>query len=321
MPIRHGLAARLGPDTTRADDRRDTDTGSPDPAPDDEHTWPFYPMEQIDWLSRRLEWPAVPAAVLDPNAPLPDPAPERAEGGLSVPNVVAVIGPKTAPAELVDRVWAFVINAMRAHRGPWNLYALGLARQGLHHHAEKITYKREPTVKRDVQHVMAAEMLVELHRTESDDSGQQAYAFDIAKPFIYARLRDHCVYAVTKKRWARHDRDRHNLDLDGFELLHEAMPDGNTRSRLRHEPGRADAYSVLARLVTQTAGEQRGRQISQADAALIALTHLVGFTLAEAADALGLPHPAARMRQHRAVKLVTAILARERAEDIAAQRD
>jgi DNA-directed RNA polymerase specialized sigma24 family protein len=321
VPIPHGLPARLGPDTTRADDRWDTDTGPADPAPDDEQTWPFYPMEQIDWLSRRLAWPAVPATVLDPSAPLPDPAPERAEGGLSVPNVVAVIGPKTAPTDLVDRVWAFVINAARAHRGSWNLYALGLARQGLHRHAEKITYKRPPTIKANVQHVMAAEMLIELHRTEPDETGCEAYAFDIAKPYIYARLRDHCLYMVTTRRWTRLDRDRRNLDLARFELLHEALSDGNARSRLHHEPGRADAYSVLARLVAQTAGERRGRQVRQSDAALIALTHLVGYSLADAAVLLGLTEPAARMRQHRAVKVVAAILAREHAEDIAAQRN
>lgn len=323
MPIRHGLPARPRPDTIRADERRDTDTGTPDPAPtpDDEHTWPFYPLEQIDWLSRRLGWPTVPAAVLDPSAPLPDPADHPAEDGLSVPYVMAVIGPKTAPPALVDRVWSYVITATRAHRGLWNLYALGLARRGLHQQANKLTPKKPPTVKADVQHVMAAEMVIELHRTEPDETGREVFGFDVAKPYIFARLRDHCVYMVTTRRWTRHNRDRRNLDLDGFELLHEILPGGNAQSRLHHEPGRADAYSVLARLVTQTAGQRPGQQVTKGDAALIALTHIVGYTMADAAALLGLPEPAARMRQHRAIKLVAAILAREHAEDVAAQDD
>lgn len=323
MPIRHGPTARPRPDTTWADDRRDTDTGTldPAPAPDDEHTWPFYPMEQIDWLSRRLGWPTVPAAVLDPSVPLPDPADDPGEGGLSVPYVMAVIGPKTAPAELVDRVWSYVISATRAHRGLWNLYALGLARRGLLKQANKLTPTKPPTVKASVQHVLAAEMVIELHRTEPDQTGREVFGFDLAKPYVFARLRDHCVYMVTTRRWNRHNRDRRNLDLATFELVHEILPDGNTHSRLHHEHGRADAYSVLARLVAQTAGQRPGQRLARVDAALIALTHLVGYTLAEAAAVLGLTEPAARMRQHRAVKLVAEILARERAEDVAAQPD
>ena len=316
MPLRHGLSARLGPDTIRADVRRATAPRPLDRAPDDEHTWPFYPLEQIGWLARRLGWPTVPAAVLDPSAPLPDPADDPAEGGLSVPNVVAVIGPKTADPELVDRVWAYVIAATRARRGLWNLYALGLARRGLHQQAEIITRKKLPSVKRDVQHVMAAELVIEIHRTEPDAAGRQVFAFDIAKPYIFARLRGHCVYMVTERRWVRQNRARRNLNLDGFELLHEILPGGNTLSRLHHAPGRADAYSVLARLVAQTADQRAGRRITQADAALIALTHLVGYTMADAAALLGLPEPTARMRQHRAIKLVTDILDREQADDI-----
>ena len=323
VPLRHGLAARSRPDTIWAAERRDTDTGSVDPAPtpDDEHTWPFYPLDQIDWLCRRLGAPTVPAAVLDPSAPLPDPADDPGDGGLSVPYVMAIIGPKTAPADLVDRVWSYVICATRAHRGLWNLYALGLARRGLHQQANKLTPTKPPTVKADVQHVMAAEMVIELHRTEPDATGGQVFGFDVAKPYVFARLRDHCVYMVTTRRWTRHNRDRRNLDLDGFEFLHEILPDGNVRSRMQHEPGRADAYSVLARLVAQTAGQRPGQRVTQADAALIALTHVVGYSMADAAALLGLPEPSARMRQHRAVKLVAAILAREHGEDVAAQHD
>lgn len=320
MPIRHGLPARLGPDTTRADNRRDTDPGPPHAAPDDERDWPFYPMDQIRWLVRRLGRPGVPAAVLDPHTPLPDPADNPAEDGLSVPDVMAVVGVRSAPPELVDRVWGYVIAATRAHRGPWNLYALGLARPGLHRQADRVTLRCPPTVKRDVQHVMAAEMLVEIHRTEADEHGREVFGFDIAKPYIFARLRDHCIYTVTVKRWNRHNRARRNLDLAKFELLHEILPDANAHSRLHHEPGRADAYSTLARLVTQTADRRAGQRLSRPDAALIALTHLIGYPMADAASLLGLTEPAARMRAHRAVKLVTALLDRERADDLAQQR-
>jgi len=321
VPIRHGLQARLGPDTIRVDVRRDTDTRRSDRAPVDEHTWPFYPMEQIDWLARRLAWPTVPAAVLDPSVPLPDLlAADSHEGGLSVPYIAAVIGPKTAAPELVDRVWRYVISTTRAHRGLWNLYALGLARRGLHQHAEKITGKQEPSVKRDVQHVMAAELVIEIHRTQTDATGRQVFAFNTDKPYIFTRLRGRCVYVVTKRRWLRDNRERKNLNIDGYELLHEILPGGNVLSRLHHAPGRADAYTVLARLVAQTAGQPAGRRVTRADAALIALTRLVGYTMAEAADLLGLSEPAARMRQHRAVKLVTAILEQEQAEFITHRR-
>lgn len=316
MPIRHGLPAHLDPDTIRADDRRDTDTGSVDRAPADDHTWPFYPMDQIEWLEKRLVWPTLPTAVLDPSATLPDPEHDRAEGGLSVPYVMGAIGPKNADPDLVDRVWRYVVAATRAHRGPWNLYALGLARQGLHRLANRITLRQPPTVKRDVQHVMAAELLIEIHRTEPDDTGEQMFAFDTAKPYLFARLRDHCGYVVTGKRWARINRDRKNLDLDGFELLYETLPGGNARSRLHHLPGRADAYQVLARLVSQTAGEPAGQKVTEDGAALIALTRLIGYPMSQAADLLGLTEPAARMRQSRAVKVVTEILTREQEEDL-----
>ncbi|BCJ70700.1 hypothetical protein CS0771_02440 [Catellatospora sp. IY07-71] len=319
MPIRHGLPARLGPDTIRADDRRDADSGSLDAALDD-HEWPYYPMDQIRWLVRRLARPRVPAAVLHADAPLPDPADDPAEDGLSVPEVMAVVGVRSAPPELVDRVWSYVIAATRAHRGAWNLYALGLARPGLHRQADGVALRRPPTVKRDVQHVMAAEMLVEIHRTEADEHGRAVYGFDIAKPYIFARLRDHCLYTVTVKRWNRHNRARRNLDLAGFELLHEILPDGNAHSRLHHQPGRADAYSTLARLVTQTAGRRAGQRLSRPDAALIALTRLIGYPMTDAARLLGLSEPAARMRAHRAVKLVTALLAHERADELAQRR-
>ncbi|GAA1393501.1 hypothetical protein ACFQZ4_37910 [Catellatospora coxensis] len=318
MPIRHGLPARLGPDTIRADDRRTTDPGPPDPL--DDHRWPFYPMDQIRWLVRRLDRPRVPAAVLHADAPLPDPADEQAETGLSVPEVIAVVGVRSAPPELVDRVWSYVIAATRAHRGAWNLYALGLARPGLHRHADGVTLRRPPTVKRDVQHVMAAEMLVEIHRTEPGEHDRQVFAFDAAKPYVFARLLDHCLYTVTGKRWNRHNRDRRNLDLAGYELLHEILPDANAHSRLYCQPGRTDAYATLARLVAQTAGRRAGARLSRPDAALIALTHVIGHPMADAASLLGLSEPAARMRAHRAVKLITALLDRERADELAEQR-
>lgn len=255
MPISHGLHTRAGSDTIRADtaaqDRRDTAARTFQRAPTDDYTWPYYPMEQIGWLATRLTWPTVPAAVLDPTVALSDLPIDGHGGGLTVPYVAAVIGPKTAPADVVDRVWRYIATATRTHRGLWNLYALGLARRGLHQQAEKLTTKREPSVKRHMQHRLAAEFLIELHRTEGDAAEQEMFAFDIDKPYIFARLRDHCIYTVTKQRWRRDKRERDFLTMDGYTLLYEILPGGNTRSRMLHIPGRADAFSVLARLVAQ----------------------------------------------------------------------
>jgi len=323
VPIRHTPAhqpgAPPGEDTTPADRVAEGATTAPAHRTvlADEHGWPFYVFDQIEHLASRLAVPRLPSAVLDPAAPLPALDEDDHDGdggcdggeGLTVPYVLAVLGPKTAAPELVDRAWRYLITTTRARRGLWNLYALGLARLGLHKTAEAITPRRPPTVKARVQQLLAAEFLIEMHRTEPDpDSGQQLYAFDLDKPYVYARLRDHCEYVATKRRWARQARARNNMNWDDFAYLHEIEPSGNTVSRLFHIPGRLDAYTVLARLVTQTAAQRHGRRLTAGDAALIALTHLVGYPLSQAAAMLGLPGPTARMRQHRARLLIADLL-------------
>lgn len=329
MPIRHGLPPAAGGDTIPTADQATADQATADRATPpghrtvlaDEHGWPFYVFDQIEYLANRLAAPRLPTTVLDPATPLPtlDNLDNNAHnetgdsgggtgGGLTVPYALAVIGPKNAPAELVDRAWRYLITAARARRGQWNLYALGLARLGLHKTADQLTPRKPPSVKQQVQQLIAAEFLLELHRSEPDETGRQVYAFELDKPYIYARLRDHCVYAATTRRWTRQARDKANLNLDDFAYLHELAPAGNTISRLWHIPGRLDAYTVLARLVTQSATARDGQRLTRGDAALIALTHLIGYPLAQAAAMLGLPTPTARMRQYRARKLIARLL-------------
>lgn len=301
MPIRHGLPTLTDEDTGLAVDRATTalDTGD---ATTEDDTWPYYPFDQVQWLSDRLQGPTIPAAVFNPTAPLPRIDTADQGGGLTLPYARALILPKTTPGDLVDRVWRYIAAAAREQRGDWNLFALGMGRIGLHKQAHTIAPKGTPSARIFlVQHIMAAHFLIRMHATDE---------FDLDKPRVYGRLKDHAVYAG-KGHWREANRDRRTrVALDDHLAQLEASENSDT-SRRFHEREYGHPYLALLRLIDETKDRREGHRLTRQDAALVALTYLDGYTVAEAATILGLPKPTAKGRHNRAKHLIGRLLASE----------
>jgi len=239
-------------------------------------------LGQIEAQARTRITLTVPSNVVDPDMP---PA--------SLPMVDFRLHVMRAPGHVRDRAWRHLAEAARAHRGDWNLYALGVAYPKLRAQANKLTAYLAPGPAAQAHYTLAIEFLFALHR------------LDLTTPQLFPRLTD-AAYTHASGRKRQHPPPVYDLD---------ALPDDRV-PRSGHGNPEHDAHlddvnqetvhDVLNRLVTH-AGR---RTISDTQATLIRRTYLNGETLRAVAADLHLSEPSASKQRTRAATTIARLLGR-----------
>ncbi|MFV2085008.1 hypothetical protein [Micromonospora sp. LOL_021] len=239
-------------------------------------------LGQIEAQARTRITLTVPSNVIDPDMP---PA--------SLPMVDFRLHVMRAPGHVRDRAWRHLAEAARAHRGDWNLYALGVAYPKLRAQANKLTAYLAPGPAAQAHYTLAIEFLFALHR------------LDLTTPQLFPRLID-AAYTHASGRKRRRLPPLYDLD---------ALPDDRV-PRSGHGNPEHDAHlddvnqetvhDVLDRLVTHS----DRRTISDTQATLIRRTYLDGETLRHVAADLHLSEPSASKQRTRAATTIARLLGR-----------
>ncbi|ROO59569.1 hypothetical protein EDC02_1369 [Micromonospora sp. Llam0] len=238
-------------------------------------------LGQIETQARTRIALDIPSNVVDPDMP---PTP--------LPMVDFRLHVMRAPGPIRDRAWRHLAETARAHRGDWNLYALGVAYPKLRTQANKLTAHLAPGPAAQAHYTLAIEFLFALHR------------LDLTTPQLFPRLTD-AAYTHASGRKRQHPPPLYDLD---------ALPDDRI-PRSEHGNPEADAnqetvHDVLNRLVAQ-ANTRTGRQtISDTQATLIRRTYLNGETLRAVAADLHLSEPSASKQRSRVATTIARLLGR-----------
>jgi hypothetical protein len=277
---------------------RGADAPTPDPPAAALHLVPPgsppAPLACIAALAERLTTVGVPgrvAGVEPPDVFLPF-------------GIVQVHAHSKTEAETRERMWRYLVEQARDHGGDWHLLVVGVAKR-LRMVALKLAPKRAgPQRIFEAHQHLAAEFLLALDRV------------DLNTPNVGARLVGMARYWATQALYGR--RYRRDLSLDAIQERYPDLPVALSRS-----DDAADAeYAVLTRLVQGSADRSPSRtdlrpKLTHLDAQLIARCRLGTQGLADAAQALGITHAAARNRLPRAERAVRALLAEEAAAEAA----
>ncbi|MFI9638970.1 hypothetical protein ACIG87_02720 [Micromonospora sp. NPDC051925] len=243
-------------------------------------------LGQIETQARTRLTLTVPSSVIDPDTP---PAP--------LPMIDFRLHVMRAAGHVRDRAWRHLAEAARAHRGDWNLYALGIAYPKLRAQANKLTAYRAAGPATQAHFTLAIEFLFALHR------------LDLTTPQVFPRLID-AAYTHASGRKRQHPPPMYDLDAlpdDRIPRSEHGNPEHDTEL---HQANHETVHAVLDRLTTQ-ANTSPGRQaISDTQATLIRRTYLDGETLRTVAAELNLSEPSASKQRSRAATTVARLLGR-----------
>ncbi|MDG4763314.1 hypothetical protein O7632_04205 [Solwaraspora sp. WMMD406] len=243
-------------------------------------------LGQIEAQARTRITLTIPSTVIDPDTP-----------PISLPMVDFRLHVMRAPGPMRDRAWRHLAEAARAHRGDWNLYALGVAYPKLRTQANRLAAYLAPGPAAQAHYTLAIEFLFALHR------------LDLTTPQLFPRLTD-AAYTHASGRKRQHPPPLYDLDALPDDRIPRAEHGNPEHDAHLDDANQETVHDVLNRLVAQ-ANTRTGRQtISDTQAALIRRTYLNGDTLRAVAADLHLSEPSASKQRTRAATTIARLLGR-----------
>jgi len=239
-------------------------------------------LGQIEAQARTHITLTVPSNVIDPDTP---PTP--------LPMVDFRLHVMRAPGPIRDRAWRHLAETARAHRGDWNLYALGVAYPKLRTQANKLTAYLAPGPAAQAHYTLAIEFLFALHR------------LDLTTPQLFPRLTD-AAYTHASGRKRQHPPPVYDLDALPDDRIPRSEHGNPERDAHLDDANQETVHDVLNRLVTHSGR----RTISDTQATLIRRTYLNGETLRAVAADLHLSEPSASKQRTRAATTIARLLSR-----------
>ncbi|MFY1637259.1 hypothetical protein ACN27F_28985 [Solwaraspora sp. WMMB335] len=243
-------------------------------------------LGQIEAQARTRITLTVPSNAIDPDTP-----------PTLLPMVDFRLHVMRAPGHVRDRAWRHLAETARAHRGDWNLYALGVAYPKLRTQANKLTAYLAPGPAAQAHYTLAIEFLFALHR------------LDLTTPQLFPRLTD-AAYTHASGRKRQHPPPIYDLDALPDDRIPRAEYGNPEHDAHLNDANQETVHDVLDRLVAHT-DTRLGRQtISDTQATLIRRTYLNGETIRAVAADLHLSEPSASKQRTRAATTIAKLLGR-----------
>ncbi|MET8280926.1 hypothetical protein [Micromonospora sp. NPDC005174] len=256
-----------------------------------------------------------------------DPRPARAD------EVVRHLLADDATREIKDQVWRHIVGQVRddtENREDWNLYALGVAAQGLLSRAARLAMPDDPA-KRAIaaQYTLIHAFLERMQATVTTAAGTR-WRLDIDRPNVYSRLLGGAYDHASGR--TEHRRKQLTRRPDETATEHQAriarlreeepreIPMGGVaelnayHGKHHNEPNPGGMDAAIARLqefVAQSARMPPADRIDPTSAELLRRTYLNGEPLGQVAADLNMSPSNASKRRATAVRQLRRLIARQ----------
>lgn len=235
----------------------------------------------------------IPSTVVDPDAPAEP---------LSMLDFRACLLRESTTLESKDRAWRHLCRLARAHRGDWNLYALGVAKPRLRADANRLRGNRSWIDWQQIHFDLAVAFLFGVHRHRKLDH-----------PSLFRRLADNAYDQTSGRKASKRPPDLplHELQpiLKPRENPHaeHGNPERETLVALANQRSVQKAFELLTSAINKAPGRQR---ITRVQATLLRRTYLNGDKLRDVAADLKLSEPSASKQRTRAESTIARFLGR-----------